>query len=149
MASRTSFQNPATRPNSSTSSVPSLAAVADPPARYVDGAALDYFVIEMVNTLRASSAVAVARTKKVEKELADAGLMPPTVHVPPALKRSQLRDSVGSDISRNSVTQNHRDDDEEEVRVRLETIGMHIGANMAERCVYATIHPPCFPLTSL
>ncbi|KAI1789158.1 transport protein particle component [Ganoderma leucocontextum] len=133
MSSRSSFQTPANRPSSSTSSVPSLAAVADPPARYVDGAAMDYFVIEMVNTLRASSAVAVARAKKVEKELVDAGLMPPTALVPPALKKSQLRDSVGSDMSHNSISQDRREEDEEELRARLEAIGMHVGANMAER----------------
>ena len=86
MSARNSFQNTATRPSSTTASVPSLAAVADPAPRYVDGAAMDYFVIEMVNTLRASSAVATARAKKVEQEMIDAGLMPPPTAVPPALK---------------------------------------------------------------
>lgn len=145
MSSRSSFQNPANRPSSSTSAVPSLAAVADPPARYVDGAAMDYFVIEMVNTLRASSAVAVARAKKVEKELVDVGLMPPTALVPPALKKSQLRDSIGSDMSRNSISHDRREEDEEELRARLEGIGMHVGANMAERSVSGITLPAIFP----
>ncbi len=146
MSSRNSFQSPANRPSSSTSSVPSLAAVADPPARYVDGAAMDYFAIEMVNTLRASSAVAITRAKRVEKELVDAGLMPPTAPVPPALKKNQLRDSLGSDMSRNSISQDHREEDEEELRARLEAIGMHVGANMAERSVSGFIHSPYFTL---
>ena len=94
---------------------------------------MDYFVIEMVNTLRTSSAVATARIKKVEKELVDAGLMPPNAPALPALKKSQLRDSIGSDASRNSVFKDGKDEDDEELRARLEAIGMHIGANMAER----------------
>ncbi|TBU48738.1 transport protein particle component [Dichomitus squalens] len=133
MASRNSFQTPANRPSSSTSSVPSLAAVADPPPRYIDGAAMDYFVIEMVNTLRASSAVATARVKKVEKDLVDAGLMPPSAPAPPTLKKSQLRDSIGSDASLHPVSKDGNCEDDEELRARLEAIGMHVGANMAER----------------
>ena len=138
MSARNSFQNTATRPSSTTASVPSLAAVADPAPRYVDGAAMDYFVIEMVNTLRASSAVATARAKKVEQEMIDAGLMPPPTAVPPALKKSQLRESVGSDGSRASISKDGKDEDEE-LRARLEAIGMHVGANMAERYVYANL----------
>ncbi|TFK81724.1 transport protein particle component [Polyporus arcularius HHB13444] len=126
MSSRSSFQ---ARPSSA---VPSLAAVADPPPRYVDGAAMDYFVIEMVNTLRASSAVATARAKKVEQEMIDAGLMPTPAAVPPALKGSQLRQSHGSDGSRDSISKDGKDEDEE-LRARLEAMGMHVGANMAER----------------
>ncbi|RPD81509.1 transport protein particle component [Lentinus tigrinus ALCF2SS1-7] len=134
MSSRSSFQNPANRPSSASgsSSVPSLAAVADPPLRYVDGAAMDYFVIEMVNTLRASSAVATARAKKVEQEMIDAGLMPTPAAVPPALKGSQLRQSHASDGSRDSISKDGKDEDEE-LRARLEAIGMHVGANMAQR----------------
>ena len=132
MSSRSSFQNPANRPSSTAGSVPSLAAVADPPPRFVDGAAMDYFVIEMVNTLRASSAVATARAKQVEQEMIDAGLMPTPAAVPPALKKSQLRESVASDGSRGSISKDGAGEDEE-LRVRLEAIGMHVGANMAER----------------
>lgn len=134
MAARNSFQS-TTRPASTTSSVPSLAAVADPAPRYVDGAAMDYFVIEMVNTLRSSSAVAAARTKKIEQEMIDAGLMPAPASVPPALKKTQLRDSVGSDGSRTSLSGRDAKDEDEELRARLEAIGMHVGANMAERYV--------------
>ncbi|CDO70966.1 hypothetical protein BN946_scf184829.g75 [Trametes cinnabarina] len=115
------------------STVPSLAAVADPPPRYVDGAAMDYFVIEMVNALRASSAVATARTKKVEQEMIDAGLMPAPAPPPPALKKEQMRESMGSNLSLSSLSKTGREGDEEELRARLEAIGMHVGANMAER----------------
>ncbi|KAH9850611.1 transport protein particle component [Lenzites betulinus] len=115
------------------STVPSLAAVADPVPRYVDGAAMDYFVIEMVNTLRASSAVATNRAKKVEQDMVDAGLMPPPAPVPPALKKDKVRDSVGSNASRSSLSKDGQEGEEEELRARLEAIGMHVGANMAER----------------
>lgn len=144
MSSRTSLQNTAARPSSATTSVPSLAAVADPSTRYVDGAAMDYFVIEMVNTLRASSAVATARAKKIEQEMVDAGLMPPPAALPPALKKTQLRDSVGSDGSRPSISKDGKDEDED-LRARLEAIGMHVGANMAERYDSQLSYPlrPC------
>lgn len=138
MSSRTSFQNSASRPSSS-SAVPSLAAVADPALRHVDGAAMDYFVIEMVNTLRASSAVAAARAKKTEQEMVDAGLMPASAPVPPPLKKSQLRESIASNASRTSLSKDAKDEDEEELRARLEAIGMHVGANMAERCVLSSL----------
>ncbi|KAI0367457.1 transport protein particle component [Pilatotrama ljubarskyi] len=115
------------------SSIPSLAAVADPPPRYVDGAAMDYFVIEMANTLRASSAVATARAKRVEKEMIEAGLMPTPAPPPPSLKKDRMRDSTGSNASRSSTSKEAQDGEEEEVRARLEAIGMHVGANMAER----------------
>ncbi|KAH9891171.1 transport protein particle component [Cubamyces lactineus] len=133
MSSRNSFQSGAARPSSSMSTVPSLAAVADPPPRYVDGAAMDYFTIEMVNTLRASSAVAAARSKKVEQEMIDAGLMPATAPVPPTLKKDKMRDSMGSNASRVSLSKDSQEGDDEELRARLEAIGMHVGANMAER----------------
>ncbi|KAI0761626.1 transport protein particle component [Trametes elegans] len=109
-------------------SVPALVALADPPPRYVDGAAMDYFVIEMVNTLRASTAVATARAKKVEQEMINAGLMPAPAPVPPPLKKDKMRDSLGSNASVGP-----EGGDEEELRARLEAIGMHVGANMAER----------------
>ncbi|KAI9059536.1 transport protein particle component [Trametes sanguinea] len=133
MSSRNSFQSTANRASSSMSTVPSLAAVADPPPRYVDGAAMDYFVIEMVNTLRASSAVATARAKRVEQEMIDAGLMPTPAPALPTLKKEKMRDSMGSNLSLSSLSKGGQDNDEEELRARLEAIGMHVGANMAER----------------
>jgi len=127
--------------NSTTSSQlsPSLATLADPPTRLVDSCAMDYFLIEAVNALRASSAVASARAKKVEQEMIDAGLIPaPAVVLPPLTIRestsgsvSGARDSVGSTGSKSGSMKT--DDEDEGVRVRLESIGVHVGANFTER----------------
>ncbi|KAI0932792.1 hypothetical protein AcW1_000187 [Taiwanofungus camphoratus] len=130
MSSRASFQSSHGIP-STTTSIPSLAANADPPVRQMDSAAMDYFLIEAVNALRASSAVAAARAKKVEQEMIEAGLIPPPAPVLPPLKDAQ-RDSVGSNVSKDS-TRKISPDEEDEVRVRLEAIGMHVGANVTER----------------
>lgn len=118
----------------SSSSIPGLAALADPPSRQIDAAAMDYFVIEMVSALRASSAVAAARAKKLEHDMIEAGLVPAPSHVPPTLKDTH-RDSVGSTTSKASGGKVALDDEEEAVRSRLEAIGMHVGANVAERYV--------------
>lgn len=125
---------------------PSLAALADPPIRQVDGAVMDYFLIELVNTLRASSAVATARAKRIEQEMAEAGLIPPSAPNPSALplKRESARESARESVtSLNSRTGSATgksstqpiDEDEEAVRTRLEAIGLHVGANFTERCV--------------
>ncbi|PCH33186.1 TRAPP complex subunit trs33 [Wolfiporia cocos MD-104 SS10] len=98
--------------------------MADPPLRQIDGAAMDYFLIEAVNTLRASSAVAAARAKKVERDMIESGLIPPPV---PGQKDEQ-RDSTGS----NARGKGPVDEEEEAVRTRLEAIGMHVGANITE-----------------
>lgn len=94
----------------------------------MDGPAMDYFLIELVDTLRASSAVAVARTKKVEQEMIDAGLLP----APPAGTTPANRDSMASTSSKPDG-KGPLDEEEEAVRLRLESIGMHLGANVAER----------------
>ena len=147
-SARTSFQNTTNRPSSSAASVPSLAAVADPPVRYVDGAAMDYFVIEMVNALRVSASVAATRARKIEQEMADAGLMPVPTPAPTTLKKSQLRESIASNASRTSLSKDVKEEDEEEeLRSRLESIGMHVGANIAERYVPFTPYPYRIPST--
>jgi len=128
MASRPSFQ--------ATSST-SLAALADPPIRQIDGAAMDYFLIELVATLRESAAVATARSRKVEKEMLEAGLIPQPTPVPSSLKKDNSeRESVISLVSRSGSATGGKsvvDEDEEPVRQRLEAIGMHVGANFSER----------------
>ncbi|KAF8139764.1 NO signaling/Golgi transport ligand-binding domain-containing protein [Boletus edulis] len=104
-----------------------MTSLADPPVRLVDGAVMDYLLIEAVSALRASAAVAVARAKKIEQEMADAGILPP----PPPTKTPQSnRESIGSTTSR---TQADDDDDDEGVRTRLEAIGLHVGGNYVER----------------
>jgi trafficking protein particle complex subunit 6 len=125
--------------------LPSLAALADPPTRMVDSCAMDYFLIEAVNALRTSSAVASARAKKVEREMIDAGLIPAPAPIPNPLTNmrestsgsiSGGRDSAGSTGSKGgsaSAKSGGSDEEEEGVRARLEAIGMHVGANFAER----------------
>lgn len=124
MASRNSTQM--TPSGSNTLVSPMITTLADPPTRLMDGAAMDYFLIEMVNTLRSSSNVATARAQKVEQEMIDAGLLPPPP--PPASSKKENRDSIGSSRSGKPV-----DDEEEPLRMRLESIGMHVGANITER----------------
>ncbi|KAK7687985.1 hypothetical protein QCA50_008355 [Cerrena zonata] len=85
-------------PSTSTATLAgNLSALAEPVPALMDAPALDYFFIEMVNTLRDSSAVAISRTKKIEEEMAEAGLLPPA---PPATtaaaKRESARDSISS-----------------------------------------------------
>lgn len=92
---------------------------------------MDYFLIELVNTVRASSAVAVARTKKIEHEMIDAGLLSAP---PPTTAAVNNRDSLASTTSKPDAKA-PVDEEEEAVRLRLESIGMHVGANVAERCV--------------
>lgn len=117
---------------------PTLAALADPPNRNIDGAVMDYFLIEAVNALRASSAVATARARKIEKEMVDAGLLPPPAPTPaPPVKKETPRDSLTSLGSRSGSVSGGAgkamDEEEEAVRVRLEAIGIHVGANYTER----------------
>ena len=137
MASRSSIQLPQSK--SATSLVSTgLATLAEPPTRQVDGAMMDYFLIEVVNALRASAAVATARAKEIEKEMVDSGLIPPPPPPPPSLplKKDVARDSMVSLTSRTSSPAGKlsaMDEEEEAVFVRLEAIGMHVGANVAER----------------
>ncbi|KAF8880924.1 TRAPP complex subunit trs33 [Gymnopilus junonius] len=113
----------------------SLAQLADPPLRQIDGAAMDYFLIEMVATLRESAAFATARAKKLEAEMIESGLIPPPQAVPSSIKKDTARDSVTSLASRTGSAsgKGQVDEEEEPVRQRLEAIGMHVGANFSER----------------
>ncbi|TFY79161.1 hypothetical protein EWM64_g4851 [Hericium alpestre] len=132
-------------PSSSSSGV-SLALLADSPPRMMDGAAMDYFLMELVQTVRHSSKVATARAKKVEQEMIEAGLLPSPPPVPPTLKKKdpQQRDSMqrdsmgsgsGSSLANANAAKGPADEEEEEVRTRLEAIGLHVGANISERQV--------------
>ena len=126
------------RPSFQATSSTTLAALADPPIRQIDGAAMDYFLIELVATLRESAAVATARSKKIEQEMLQAGLIPPPTAVPSSLKKDSAKDSVTSLVSRSGSAAGGKsavDDEEEPVRQRLEAIGMHVGANFSERSV--------------
>lgn len=120
----------ATLPLAGSLSSPLVAAMADAPMRYMDGAAFDFFLIEMVNTLRVSSAYAQARARKVEKEMVDAGLLPTPLPTPAIRK-----DHRGSTTSLTSTATTKTEDEEEGLKLRLEAIGMHVGANITERYV--------------
>ena len=112
---------------------PQLLSLADPPVRLMDALAIDYFLIELVNALRISSDTAISNTKRIEREMIEAGLIPPTsaaVTSAPSSKTSvqNQRDSMVSQEKPQSLSE-----EEEALRVRLESIGMHIGANFTER----------------
>lgn len=94
---------------------------------------MDYFLIEAVNTIRASSLVASTRAKKVEKEMIDAGLLP----LPPAPgATAKDLNRVKESGSASGITNAGKADEEEEgLRVRLEAIGIHVGSNFTERFV--------------
>jgi len=123
---------PTYNPSTSSLTPSSAQALADPETKQVDAAVLDYFIIELTNTLKHSSAVATARFKRREAELIEAGLLAP----PPPRKEppSGVRDSVNSATSLAS-NRNVKplDDAEEAVRQRLENIGVIVGGNLAER----------------
>ena len=64
--------------------------------------------------------------------MVDAGLLPePT---PAKTPRESINSATGNNRKTPTV-----DEAEEAIRVRLETMGMHAGANYTER--YATVHP--------
>lgn len=137
MSSRPSLHSPA--PPSS------LALLADPPARLIDAAVMDYLLIEAVSALRASSAVAAARAKKIEQEMAEAGILPPLPPPLPSKPQQSQRDSIASTISR-TQSASADDDDDEGVRTRLEAIGFHVGGNFVERYCFSS-HPVVFDRT--
>ena len=115
--------------------------MADAPVRLMDGVAFDFFLIEMVNTLRVSSAHAQARARKVEQEMIDAGLLPAPL---PALAiRKNHKDSTTSLASKATTKV---DDEEEGLKLRLEAIGMHVGANITERYEHLFHSVPLTPL---
>jgi len=129
-----------TPPLTGSLSSPLVIAMADAPVRFMDSAAFDFFLIEMVNTLRASSAHAQARARKVEQEMIDAGLLPAPLPTPAIRKEHR-----GSTTSLASKATTKLDDEEEGLRLRLEAIGMHVGANITERSVHSFhSHPSHF-----
>ncbi|KAF6758834.1 trafficking protein particle complex subunit 6B [Ephemerocybe angulata] len=137
----------ASRPSTSSLAPISLATLSDPPIKLIDGAAFDYFLIEMASTLRESAAFATARTKRIEAEMLEAGLIPAAT---PAVTQSISkkagggaagpRDSVtslsstrGGKSTSSSAAASAVDEEDEPLRARLETIGMHVGTCFAER----------------
>ncbi|EAU93354.1 trafficking protein particle complex subunit 6B [Coprinopsis cinerea okayama7 len=147
----------AARASTSSLAPVSLSTLSDPPIRHIDATAYEYFLIEMVSTLRESAAYATARSKAIEKEMADAGLIvptPTTVTGPPAASGSRgsqppgPRDSVTSLQSttrpKSSASGAGGDADDptlDPLRHRLLAIGSHTGANLSERLC---LHRPPF-----
>jgi len=93
----------------------SLTTLANPLVAQIDTAAYDYLLIELIPTLRSSAQVATMRTKELEAEMQRAHLIQPS---------AEKEKEKGGE----------RDPDEP-LKVRLENIGMHVGANLAERYV--------------
>ena len=89
-----------------------LATLANPPLSYVDGAMFDYFLMEMVATIRQSSIVAGQRQRQLEDEMANANL----------LQHSQHR--IG-----------HQNLAEDALRARLDNMGAQVGASLVEKSV--------------
>lgn len=105
---------------------------------------MDYFLIELVNTVRASSAVASARARATEQAMVDAGLAPPPAPVPKMENRDSVVSTLASGGAKGTLAKPAAsaalDEEEEAVRRRLEAIGQHVGANITER--YAPLFPP-------
>ena len=122
--------------NAATTGSEALSLLAEPPTRHVDGAAMDYFLIELVQTIRQSSAVATARQRKTEQEMIQAGFVPPSS----AAQMSSKKDAPGlsddsPNVARGSNGKTKESEEDESVRVRLEAIGVHVGASFTERYV--------------
>ena len=122
------FTSMATPPLTGSLSSPLVTAMADASIRYMDCAAFDLFVIEMVNTLRVSSAHAQARALRVKQGMIDAGLLPTPQPTP-----GTRRDTRGSVMSLSSNVTTKAGDEEEGLKLRLEAIGIHVGANITGR----------------
>lgn len=96
-------------------------------------------MIETVTALRASSAVALRRAKQLEADIVDAGILPPVPSKDHGVgSMASARDSTLSLGSAkggggSAPKSGPVDEEEEALRVRLEAIGVHVGANFAER----------------
>ena len=124
-----------TGPSTTSLLSPGISLLADPPTNLVDAILHDYFLIELVNTLRVSSAVATKRAKDRENEMIKAGLIP-AVAQPSAPPQNVLsppsKEGLGIGHGRGAAIEKV-DEAEEALRARLESMGMHVGANLAER----------------
>ncbi|KAG8905836.1 Trafficking protein particle complex subunit 33 [Tulasnella sp. 403] len=122
--SGTGIYGPAT---SSVLATPAVIALAEDNTKLVDGAAFDYFSIELVRTLRESSKTATERIRVREEEMIAAGLLSPSAASVPASFEGK-KDVIAPGQEARQV-----ESDEEALRVRLENIGAIAGGNLAER----------------
>ncbi|KAE9410313.1 transport protein particle component [Gymnopus androsaceus JB14] len=91
---------------------------------------MDYFLIEVVNTLRESTKVAIKREKEREAVMKEAGLIPSNSN------NANTRDPTASardSTSSLASTKVGSGKEEEALKMRLEAIGMHVGSNFSER----------------
>ncbi|CAE6373193.1 unnamed protein product [Rhizoctonia solani] len=102
-----------------------LRSLAYPNPKQVDGAVYDILLIEMVRTLRDSASVARKRETELEEEMIENGLL--------ERKASVAAPPKGDSVSSIPTAKDTLDENEEALRVRLESIGMHVGANLAEK----------------
>jgi len=87
-----------------------LPALANPLVPQIDSAVLDYFLIEVVNTLRQSATVATRRQRELEDEMAKASL-----------------------LQQHQTHETQHNTTEEALKVRLEGLGSRVGASLVER----------------
>lgn len=106
-------------PSTTSSSLvtPALALLAQDTPPQIDNVALDFLLIELVQTLKASSRTATARLRAREEEMISAGLLPPPAPAP------QGQDEQAK----------IEEEEEEALRLRLENIGVVVGGALAER----------------
>ncbi|KZS90257.1 transport protein particle component [Sistotremastrum niveocremeum HHB9708] len=103
--------------------------LAEPTAHQIDGVVMDYFLIELVETMRASTEVAIKRRKDAEQEMINAGLLPASASSSFGGKgKRDTRDSIMSGGGKIVETE-----EQEGLRKRLETVGAHVGSNLAEK----------------
>ena len=145
------------RPNLSASSLitPSLLSLTDEPLNQnqIDASVQDYFLIELMHTLRHSSRVARDKLKQREEDMLVNGLLTSTLAAAgstgasgqgPEGFGSTSKMSLGSSTAAGGASAKPSANDEDEaVRIRLDALGAHVGANLAERCVglYFIHHP--------
>ncbi|KAF8525084.1 TRAPP complex subunit trs33 [Hysterangium stoloniferum] len=112
-------------PSSTSLVAPSLAGLYDTPLtqKQVDASVQDYFLMEAVHTFRHSSEVARERLKKREEEMVENGLLPQGYIV------------GGSAGGKGAGSKAQVTEEEDAIRIRLESMGAHAGANLAERLV--------------
>jgi hypothetical protein len=96
---------------------PNLTRLLEASHHEIDAAPLDYLFIELIHSLQQSSAVAHARRKRLNQEIQQAGL------------------NLGS-TSKQSSQNGVEETPEQQLALRLERVGIHVGSSLTERYVY-------------
>ena len=112
---------------------PALQHLADDAPRLMDAVVLDFLLIEMVPILKQSTTASLKKIREAENEMIEAGLLSPpapTHPIPPGLKGAALQEAI-DDQRRIQI----EEEDNEALRLRLESIGVSVGGTLAERSV--------------